>query len=632
MRRERGASFHRRMTVFALAALLLALQRPAPASLDSGVESAPDVANLLELLREINYSSRVAVKTAAPADARRLVSELEKTLGMPPDKIALYEKTWRFLKLIPPGFDLSGTLRNVHSRQAMTLYVPSENTVYTNPRRLPPEWNAPLLRRTFEQLDIGVIEFVLARDLAYALLHQNFGTSDPPHPGLPFDRALALRASIDGGVTAMLMDYIVRESGVSVLLLPNPEAVISHYLPIVTHVERAALDALPGFVRNWFAFPFEKGVTFVFHQRKTGGNLLVNSAYKNIPLGTEQIIHPEKFYEAPDNPARIIVPDLSKEIGGGARLIYEDTCGEWLLNQLLAEWLRRKARDSVVAGWAGDTLALYESPGGALTAAWYTTWDGAGFASMFHDALVSAARHSLPPDEIRFHAERIGRDVVFALTSAPAIPPALIPRLWQSVKSPVVVPPPVPEKPAPEYLEISVSGFLSLLMEKAKHKPRQDDTWQETGDTFRNPKYRYRVKRPGPDWYFHRVQVGNMLLSEFTALNTRELGAHFTVASLAKYGGDVPNPVDEMAEILSKQLINFRKTDDRSHTVAGFPARSLTYTAFAVVPLKVTYTEVIADEFNYVLTFWAPKATYEKLLPDYKSFLESFEVIPRASK
>lgn len=599
----------------------------AASSPKSDEETGRRVRGVLEFLRELDYTEDVGVETRGTREMRRFIPEIEKAYRQTPDKVALYERVWKLLRLVPEDMDLAAELKKLHSKQARSFYDADSETVFLDSESRSKVWNSPLIQRVMEQIEISESEFILSRDMAYALLHQNFGGLSIQDAYWSLDQFMAWRATVDGGATTMVMDYVVHDSGVSVLLLPNPGAIVSYFIPLVTNIDRETLDSTPRFIRSWFAFPFAKGTPFIFHQRKSGRHYLVDSAYRNHPLSTEQIIHPEKFYEVPDNPIEIIMPDLAGEVGEESRLIYKDTWGEWGLNQLLVEWLDRKETASVVSGWGGDRIAVYEAPGGRLTAAWFTTWDSAKDARLFESALANASRQSALKEKIRIGARRIGRDVAFVVTGGEEIPDALMDRLWQSAKSPVVIPPPVPEKPSPESLEIDIHNFMGMLLTKSELHTGRDDTWKVEGDTFRNERYRYQVTRPNSNWYFHRVKVGSMFLSEFTALNTKEMGANFSLMSFRKYGDDVPNPVEEIVSIMSDQMINFKKVDEKQLTVGGYPARTATYTAFAIVHLRVTYTEIFADEHNYIITFWAAKPTYDKLEPEFKAFRDSFRVL-----
>ena len=71
----------------------------------------------------------------------------------------------------------------------------------------------------------------------------------------------------------------------------------------------------------------------------------------------------------------------------------------------------------------------------------------------------------------------------------------------------------------------------------------------------------------------------------------------------------------------------FKRVEEKTSTVAGAPARSVTFTGSMFVPLKITYTEVFGPDFTHVITWWAVKNNYDSLLPEYMKFMETFRFL-----
>lgn len=603
--------------------LIILLTAGGAAAAGNSDVDAKHVFAAVEALRQLDLKKPVRVRKTGWKEVRARVPSIREAYGLDPASAARREKALKFLNLIPKDADLGALAEGFAEQQARSGYDPVTETILIEDGAKVSQWKSPLIRRAMTQISITEDELDIARDTAYALLYQNFGALKPPPENISLDQFMARRAVLDGGATLTAMDYIVRDTGLSILLLPNPEAIVDYFFPLVSHIDREKFDAAPGFVRSWYNFPFVKGTWFVFQQRKTGKYYLVDAAYRRAPLSTEQIIHPEKYFEKPDNPIGIVLPNMAADVGPGARLVYEDTWGEWGLSALLTEWLGGKRGSA--AGWGGDRVAMYEIPGGGMTAAWFTTWDSPDAARDFEQALARAWPQRLLREGLRMNSRLIGRDVAFIVSDA-EIPEALINRLWESLKVPVFTPPPVPEKPDPEDLRIEYDELLTMLVTQT-HTPKQDETWEVRGDEFVSRKYKYSVTRPNRDWEYQRIHVGTMFLSEFTALNKKETGATMTVFSFDKYGPDAPNPVEEMVAVIGSQSVKLTKTGERKMMLNGHPARAVEYDAYAFFNMRIEYIEIFGDDYNYVVTIWAPVKAWEKLKADYQALLDSFKLL-----
>lgn len=589
---------------------------------------APDIRDSLELLRSLDFHGSVPVVFEKPETAGGAATRIMDLYGPGPEEIDKLQIEWEFLGLIPKGYDLAGAMRGFYSDRTRAFYDPDNRRVVVAEGIATPGWHTPLILKTMETLRVEEMEFALAHEYSYALIDSNF-----PIPNLASGRNMsrdstqAALALLHGDALLMTMEYLIRNYGVSILLLPNPEAIVNQFVSLVTYVDRDSLKSAPAPVRNYIKFPVTKGLSFAVKLRRDGGFPLLDCAYKSLPLSTEQVLHPEKFFEKRDNPVEISIPDLSTVIPGGGRLALDDVMGEWGISQMLAGWLEKgDEAESAAAGWGGDRFAIYETPDGAKVGAIYTTWDTVEDARMFEGVFKRAARKA-KGGSLAFDIKTIGMDVTIVIGLAPGIARAVMDRLWQSTKSPVVIPPPVPEKPSSEDLMNDMSEFVGIFLKESTVQPSADDSWRVEGDTFTNSKYHYTLTRPNANWKFQRMHLGNQFISELTAINTVEIGANFTIFSFEKYGPNAPNPVDEMVEFMANQMTNFKKIDEKRLTVGGFPARGVTFKGYAIVPCKITYTEIFGDEFNYVVTWWALTTNYDKLVPEYKQFMDSFRVI-----
>ncbi len=140
----------------------------------------------------------------------------------------------------------------------------------------------------------------------------------------------------------------------------------------------------PTVIQETLIFPYLSGAEFVrnFKDRDPG-----KSIYEDMPVSTEQILHPRSYFGANrDAPTSITLPGLA-----GVAKTYENTLGEFETRLFLYEHLRDQ-NEAVqgATGWDGDRYALFNTAGGQGIV-WVTVWDSPAEASEFYDLLGKVA-------------------------------------------------------------------------------------------------------------------------------------------------------------------------------------------------------------------------------------------------
>jgi len=148
----------------------------------------------------------------------------------------------------------------------------------------------------------------------------------------------------------------------------------------------------PTVIQETLIFPYLSGAEFVrnFKDRNPG-----KSVYNDMPVSTEQILHPTAFFGKRDAPTSVTLPPLT-----GATQTYQNTLGEFETRLFLFQHL--KDQNNAVqgaAGWDGDRYILFDTPQGQGIA-WVTVWDSQADASEFFDLLgkVVAKRYGAASD------------------------------------------------------------------------------------------------------------------------------------------------------------------------------------------------------------------------------------------
>jgi hypothetical protein len=161
--------------------------------------------------------------------------------------------------------------------------------------------------------------------------------------------------------------------------------------------ESPVLDSSPAFFAEDFIFPYEYGFTFVQHLHNQGGWDAIDEAYIELPVSTEQILHPEKYPE--DTPIPVQLPELEGAIGEGWQLLDQGVMGEWYTYLILAHGLEPDARQDdddaagAAEGWEGDQYKVYYRPAdGSTVMVFRTLWDSGGEANEFIDVFKNYAR------------------------------------------------------------------------------------------------------------------------------------------------------------------------------------------------------------------------------------------------
>ena len=198
------------------------------------------------------------------------------------------------------------------------------------------------------------------------------------------DQALAYRGVVEGDATLAERIYVFQQMD---------EAQRAQIAEESAALDSTPLDSAPHVIQREFIFPYREGFEFVAtilaaaSWPAVGSWRSVNQLHEDIPLSTEQILHPEK-YAAKEEPIEVILPDVASVLGGDWMVLREDTLGEFFLLTYREDQIAQEAADGAAAGWGGDAYALFEGPEGALLLQTVIAWDGEDDAQEFFDAFV----------------------------------------------------------------------------------------------------------------------------------------------------------------------------------------------------------------------------------------------------
>ena len=139
-------------------------------------------------------------------------------------------------------------------------------------------------------------------------------------------------------------------------------------------------DSAPPFMQEDLLFPYTKGYDFVNGLYEQDGWEAVDDAYRNPPVTTEQILHPEKY--PADKPIVVEVPDLTQMLGEGWSEYERNVMGEWYSFLIFARpvsssfTVDEEDAQAATEGWGGDTYVYYlKEDSQEYLFTWRSTWE-----------------------------------------------------------------------------------------------------------------------------------------------------------------------------------------------------------------------------------------------------------------
>ncbi len=375
---------------------------------------------LLPGMRKLPFKHEVRRDVTAREDLRALlVKEIDEEMS--PAEFHANELGMKALGLLPRDINLKETMVKVYAEEIAAFYDTKTKTMHLirEPEakaKKPPSFLERLLGKT-GGFDKDENKTVIAHELTHALADQNFDI-DTMQKAIKHehddDRDLALSALIEGEATLTMIGAQMNDwDGSIVKDVPsaNLDRVFSLMIPFLPLAGGASLREAPVILSETMIFPYLRGLIFCARLTNDGGWSALSDAYREPPLSTEQIIHPEKYRAKLDRPTRIDLGTL--ETGCGWHEVGRNVVGEMQLGVML----RRHGGKVAAAGWDGDRYAVFEGPNGRLGLVWLITWDSEAdaleFAQGYARFQATKLETDLPPPEKLAEASR--RGTVFAL-------------------------------------------------------------------------------------------------------------------------------------------------------------------------------------------------------------------------
>ena len=282
------------------------------------------------------------------------------------------EAAYKRLGMVPDTLDLKKFLVDLLAEQIIGYYDPKTKVLYVVDGS-PPE----------------AASITITHELVHALQDQYISLDSTQKIEGQNDRQSAAQAVFEGQAVYEQIAVMLGGNNVAVNLPGGWDRV--REMIRENQSSMPVFAAAPLVIQETLIFPYLSGAEFVRNFKERNPNKVL---YEDMPLSTEQILHPSAYFGKRDTPTEITLPPLIS-----VTPTYENTLGEFETRLFLFEHLKDQ-NEAVrgATGWDGDRYELFDTAGGHGIV-WVTVWDSAVDASEFFDLLnqVVEKRYRIKP-------------------------------------------------------------------------------------------------------------------------------------------------------------------------------------------------------------------------------------------
>jgi len=321
-------------------------------------------------LRGLEPKGPVKRDLLAPTQLRQHVLD-DFLVDYSPDKAKQDVLVLAAFGLLEPDFDLYNFYIDLYSEQIAGFYDDKTKEMYV------------IQGEGFQ----GPERLTYAHEYDHALQDQNYDIEN----GLDYsqascekdsERCAAIQALIEGDASLLETEWYV-----GFATAQDRNEIQQFY----STYQSPVYDSAPTFMQQDFVFPYVNGQAFVEYLHTAGGWASVDRAYQDLPVSTEQILHPDLYPD--DKPITVTLPDLKPILSEGWEMLDQETLGEWYTYLVLAYGLDPQARldisdaQTASAGWGGDRYTVYyNAQTDATVLVLKTIWDTGRDADEFNTA------------------------------------------------------------------------------------------------------------------------------------------------------------------------------------------------------------------------------------------------------
>ncbi|MDF1800743.1 MAG: hypothetical protein P1V81_16330 [Planctomycetota bacterium] len=329
-----------------------------------------DILADIEELRGVKYTREVKVSIADAEGFLEYATDRVDRMTTA-DKVRAESLVLKLYGLIDPDLDYMAAQLEMLEGQVGGFYDPATESF--------------CLMSSFQG---GLAKIILAHELTHALDDQLYDI-DGTLEGMDgnADAQLAYHAVVEGSGTGLMNRWMISNIGKQVSMKDLAGA---------SEMDTSGLEDAPECMWKPMMMVYLRGASFLVRSDNVMvgqmGNIKnedLDRAFTDPPRSTEQVLHPEKYWDPKqlDEP-RVLTIDSSALVADGWKLLHEDTLGESSIALATSPRSERGGLDATnpmalmgmrytnraATGWGGDRYVLLER-GGSLLYLMASVWD-----------------------------------------------------------------------------------------------------------------------------------------------------------------------------------------------------------------------------------------------------------------
>ena len=283
-----------------------------------------------------------------------------------PEEVRAEELTLKKFGLVPADFDLAKSTVDLLTEQAAAFYDYDKKKLFVTDST-PNDSQQP----------------VLAHEIAHAIADQNYNLGKFIKQGRKSDDGSTARLAVmEGQATWLMSELLARKMGQSLKGSPALLAAMSGINDNGAG-QFPVFDKSPLYLRQTLVFPYTKGMLFQHAAFDRDGQQGFTEVFLKPPVSTQQILHPEKYFEGvkPTNPD---VPDPKLK---GFKSLVGGSLGELEHNILLEQYVSKESAADIAPHWRGSNFVLMENKkANRIVLLYASEWDSPDAARRFFQA------------------------------------------------------------------------------------------------------------------------------------------------------------------------------------------------------------------------------------------------------
>src|SRR6478672_4808181 len=335
---------------------------------------AAEVAEAVPMIEKsigLKFKTPPKVETRSKEQVRAFVTK-QFTDSLAMHDIAGQEAAYKLFGMIPDTLNLQKFLTSLLEEQIVGYYDPKTKVLYV-----------------VDGAPKDMVGITITHELVHALQDQYISLDSIQKVRNDNDRLSAAQSVFEGQAVYEQISIMLGGSNIAINL-PGGWDRIREMIQ-ENQGSMPIFAAAPRVIQETLIFPYLSGAEFYrnYKERKPGSVI-----YTDMPVSTEQIIHPAAFFVTRDNPTRVTLGTLSN-----ATKVYENDLGEFETRLCLFQHLNDQNEAlRGAAGWDGDRYAIVNTPLGQGIV-WLTVWDSPVEAGeYFHMAGQAVeARYTVKP-------------------------------------------------------------------------------------------------------------------------------------------------------------------------------------------------------------------------------------------